>query len=150
MLFYFQGYVPDIYYPKRTAKPLFENLVKQCSKMGLTLLDSAPDAAKLDKDYGLVVDALFGFSFRPPVREPFAALLGAVVKSSVAVASVDIPSGWDVEKGDVDGVGVKPRMLISLTAPKKCAKFFTGEFHYLGGRYGMNKVITSDKNFSHF
>ena len=28
-----------------------------------------------------------------------------------------------------------PDMLISLTAPKKCAQFFTGQHHYLGGRF---------------
>lgn len=39
-------------------------------------------------------------------------------------ASIDIPSGWDVEKGNIylDGnekaVGIEPHVLISLTAPK--------------------------------
>ena len=28
-----------------------------------------------------------------------------------------------------------PDMLISLTAPKKCAALFRGRFHYLGGRF---------------
>ena len=41
-------------------------------------------------------------------------------------------SGWDVENGDPEGF--QPEMLISLTAPKKCAKFFKGKWHYLGGR----------------
>ena len=43
-------------------------------------------------------------------------------------------SGWDVEKGDVGGDGLRPDLLISLTAPKECAKFFMGQFHYLGLR----------------
>jgi len=43
-------------------------------------------------------------------------------------------SGWDVEKGDVGGDGLQPNLLISLTAPKECAKFFKGQFHYLGLR----------------
>ena len=42
-------------------------------------------------------------------------------------------SGWDVEKGCEDGL--KPELLISLTAPKQCAKHFTGKTHYLGGRF---------------
>ena len=38
-----------------------------------------------------------------------------------------------MEEGDEDGL--KPEMLISLTAPKICAKTFTGKYHYLGGRF---------------
>jgi hypothetical protein len=39
-----------------------------------------------------------------------------------------------VEQGDVNGDGIKPDMLISLTAPKLCAKQFHGT-HYVGGRF---------------
>ena len=49
--------------------------------------------------------------------------------------SIDVPSGWDVEKGDAHGVGLMPALLISLTAPKVCARHFEGRFHYLGGRF---------------
>ena len=42
-------------------------------------------------------------------------------------------SGWDVEQGCEDGL--KPELLISLTAPKLCAKLFHGKTHYLGGRF---------------
>lgn len=42
-----------------------------------------------------------------------------------AIVSVDIPSGWDVEKGDASGQGMRPDMLVSLTAPKLAAKTFT-------------------------
>ena len=41
--------------------------------------------------------------------------------------------GWDVEKGDVTGSGLKPDVLISLTCPKLCAQYFTGR-HFLGLR----------------
>ena len=43
-------------------------------------------------------------------------------------------TGWDVEKGNVHGVGLNPDLLVSLTAPKECAKFFQGRHHYLGLR----------------
>ena len=42
-------------------------------------------------------------------------------------------AGWDIESGDDDGL--KPDLLISLTAPKMCAKLFKGKHHYLGGRF---------------
>ena len=31
--------------------------------------------------------------------------------------------------------GLKPDMLVSLTAPKRAARFFKGPHHYLGGRF---------------
>lgn len=53
--------------------------------------------------------------------------------------SIDIPSGWDVENGptpSTDNKGLEaiaPELLISLTAPKLCAKHFNGKYHFLGG-----------------
>lgn len=48
---------------------------------------------------------------------------------------MDIPTGWDVEKGDENQDGIRPDMLVSLTAPKQAARGFQGPFHYLGGRF---------------
>ena len=82
-----------------------------------------------------MVDALFGFSFKPPVRESFVPIMDALRSTRLPLASVDVPSGWDVEEGDKEGDGIKPDLLISLTAPKKCAEHFKGRHHYLGGRF---------------
>ena len=44
--------------------------------------------------------------------------------------------GWDVEAGiPTDHAALKPDILISLTAPKLCARHFTGRQHWLGGRF---------------
>ncbi|KAM6434392.1 NAD(P)H-hydrate epimerase [Liasis olivaceus] len=128
------GYEPTLYYPKRPNKPLFEGLTTQCKKMDIPFLVEFPsEAALIDAVYGLVVDAIFGFSFQGAVREPFGAILGTLEKVTIPVVSIDIPSGWDVEKGNPDGL--QPDMLISLTAPKKAARQFQGRYHYLGGRF---------------
>ena len=39
-----------------------------------------------------------------------------------------------MEKGDINGIGLNPDLLISLTAPKLCSKQFRGQFHFLGLR----------------
>ncbi|XP_060109759.1 NAD(P)H-hydrate epimerase [Heteronotia binoei] len=128
------GYEPTVHYPKRPSKPLFEGLTIQCEKMGIPFISEFPaEAALIDEVYGLVVDAIFGFSFQGSVREPFGSILDTLEKLTVPIASLDIPSGWDVEKGKHDGI--QPDMLISLTAPKKAAKQFTGRYHFLGGRF---------------
>ncbi|XP_074837226.1 NAD(P)H-hydrate epimerase isoform X2 [Carettochelys insculpta] len=90
-------------------------------------------AMLIDELYGLVVDAIFGFSFKGAVREPFGSILRTLEEVTIPIASIDIPSGWDVEKGNPDSI--QPDMLISLTAPKKAAQHFTGRYHFLGGRF---------------
>ncbi|XP_039224582.1 NAD(P)H-hydrate epimerase isoform X2 [Crotalus tigris] len=128
------GYEPTLYYPKCPNKPLFEGLTTQCKKMEIPFLTEFPsEAALIDEVYGLVVDAIFGFSFQGAVREPFGTILSTLEKVTIPVVSIDIPSGWDVEKGNPDGL--QPDMLISLTAPKKAARHFQGRYHFLGGRF---------------
>ena len=86
--------------------------------------------------YDIVVDAMFGFSFHGSPRSPFDSIISCVNESSLPVVSIDIPSGWDVEQGDVNQCSIhSPEMLISLTAPKICAQFFKGKHHYVGGRF---------------
>lgn len=100
----------------------------------------------------MILDAIFGFSFHPPVRAPFDDVLPLLASSGLPIVSVDIPSGWDVEKGPIeltrkggDGKGeekigkegfkwLEPDVLISLTAPKEGVKAFEGR-HFLGGRF---------------
>jgi len=137
------SYSPSILYPKRTDKELYRNLVNQCEMMDIPFINSVPDQATLDSEYAVIVDALFGFSFKPPVRESFLPLLTALSTTKTPIASVDIPSGWSVEEGpptDANTPCLQPDLLISLTAPKKCAQFFTGSNHYLGGRFVPNRL----------
>jgi NAD(P)H-hydrate epimerase len=82
----------------------------------------------------IILDAIFGFSFKPPIRAPFDVALPLLADSGLPIVSVDIPSGWDVEKGNAEGVGLNPDLLISLTAPKEGVRGYTGR-HFLGGRF---------------
>lgn len=129
------GFEPSVYYPKRTNKELYTNLTHQCASMKINFLNDIPDVDVLDKDFDLIVDALFGFSFKPPVRPEFVKVIDNLEKTKLPVCSIDIPSGWDVEDGHPVEGGIQPDMLISLTAPKKCAEYFKGQYHFLGGRF---------------
>lgn len=132
------GHSVSVCYPKPTDRPLYNGLVTQCRSLGIPLL-SAEDlqASPLSSRFDVVLDAMFGFSFKGAPRPPFGAILGMLKPgaSPPPVVAVDIPSGWDVEAGDVSGEGLRPDMLVSLTAPKLCAKHFKGPHHYLGGRF---------------
>ena len=159
------GARPTIYYPKPTPRAPFEacaytpcgsspgplaltlpaglpiwwrpqGLVRQNQQLGTPFVASV-DAADLERHYDVVVDAVFGFSFKSGgIRAPFDTLLAALRSTKVPVAAIDIPSGWDVERGDVDHVGVRPAALISLTAPKLCARYLEPSVrHILAGRF---------------
>lgn len=93
--------------------------------------DALQDALKTSD---VILDAIFGFSFKPPIRAPFDKVLPMLTESKLPIVSVDVPSGWDVEKGNELGVGLNPDVLVSLTAPKEGVKDFTGR-HFLGGRF---------------
>jgi NAD(P)H-hydrate epimerase len=163
------GFDATVVYPVRSAKTHFVNLVRQCEDVGIPVLDGMPDVATAaeaaaeahDDDarggsgtarpraarYDVIVDAVFGFSFRggSAPREPHASAISAMRDmrgrddSAVVLVSVDVPSGWDVD-GDGDGDGstagdrLVPDVLVSLTAPKPFARGFRGR-HFVGGRF---------------
>jgi len=129
------GYSPTIFYPKPSNQQLMKNLVNQIESMEISALSYLPDAHLISHSFALIVDALFGFSFKPPVRDPFGEVLEKMKKVTIPVASIDIPSGWLVDEGPADETSLQPDLLISLTAPKLCAKRFRGRYHFLGGRF---------------
>ncbi|KAK2992091.1 hypothetical protein RJ640_023474 [Escallonia rubra] len=154
------GYTPFICYPKRTAKPLYTGLVTQkclhiadiiqLESLGVPFVPVEDLPADLSNVFDIVVDAMFGFSFSGTPRPPFDELIRRLLslgnhdktqKESPIIVSVDIPSGWHVEEGDTTGEGIKPDMLVSLTAPKLCAKKFCGPHHFLGGRFVPPSIV---------
>ena len=82
-----------IYYPKKSEKQLFKNLVTQCEKMEIPFVNEVPAPSQLDVNYKLIVDAIFGFSFKGNARPPFGDVLSALKEVKIPVCSVDIPSG---------------------------------------------------------
>jgi len=149
-LFHF-GYSPTIVYPKVGKSDLFTSLIKQCSDLGIKIEETL-QPEKLEYDF--ILDAVFGFSFNPTrgVRAPYDTILSYLrQQSQVPVVSIDVPSGWDVEKGDVHGIGcVIPFAIVSLTAPKQFVHTLPSNVrHFLGGRflppdlsteYGLNGI----------
>ena len=132
------GFTAHCFYPRQTDNKLYQDLVQQAKLSDVKFLESLPDLPTMSSQYSLVVDCIFGFSFKPPVRAQFVPILETLANVDLPLVSVDIPSGWDVEAGPPsDGLTplLKPDMLISLTAPKICAKSFSGGEHYLGGRF---------------
>ncbi|KAJ7160072.1 YjeF N-terminal domain-containing protein [Mycena filopes] len=129
------GYKPTIYMPKPGSKDIYKRLHTQCQNMSISTLPEDEQSLRTAlKSSDVVLDAIFGFSFKGPIRAPFDAALPMLSASGLPIVSVDIPSGWDVEAGNEAGVGLNPDVLVSLTAPKAGVKLFRGQ-HFLGGRF---------------
>lgn len=121
-----------------------QRLHKQCDNMKIKSLppDTSVDALRSTlASSDVILDAIFGFSFKGPVRAPFDEVLPLISASKKPIVSVDIPSGWDVEKGNEEGVGIVPDVLVSLTAPKQGVRSFKGR-HFLGGRFVPKLVLS--------
>ncbi|KAF7348257.1 NAD(P)H-hydrate epimerase [Mycena sanguinolenta] len=129
------GYKPTIYMPKPGSKDIYQRLHTQCKNMSIPTLPEGEESLRTAlKSSDVILDAIFGFSFKGPIRPPFDSALPLLSASGLPIVSVDIPSGWDVEAGNDAGVGLNPDVLVSLTAPKEGVRMFRGQ-HFLGGRF---------------
>lgn len=74
--------VLQVVYPKPTDKPLYNGLMTQCRTLGIpfpdwqalmapTAASSGPGRSPLHAHADVVLDALFGFSFKGAARPPF-------------------------------------------------------------------------------
>lgn len=127
-------YEPTIFYPKRSSHSLHQDFTVQCEKMDIPFLSYLPTEVQLINDaYNLVIDAILGpETDLKDVKEPYSGILVTLKQVKIPIASVDMPSGWDVDEASEDGI--TPEVLISLTVPKKCATSFSGK-HFLAGRF---------------
>uniref|UniRef100_K3WEQ7 NAD(P)H-hydrate epimerase n=1 Tax=Globisporangium ultimum (strain ATCC 200006 / CBS 805.95 / DAOM BR144) TaxID=431595 RepID=K3WEQ7_GLOUD len=92
------GYSPTLLYPKRPSRPLFEGLVTQCQQLDIPFVDQVATADAVDARFDLIVDGIFGFSFEGSIRAPFDDVISTLKQCQTPIVSIDIPSGWHVEK----------------------------------------------------
>jgi len=130
-LFHF-GYQVFIVYPRYKDVNPYKGLRKQCEKLGISIVTELPD--DFNDAFDIIVDAIFGYSFKGPIRSPFDMIIQKLCSCTKPIASIDIPSGWDVDNGKI-GEGIEPDTLISLPVPKLGSKDFKGRFHFIGGRF---------------
>lgn len=104
----------------------------QCQNLNIPFLEGS--ITQYIENHSLILDGIFGFSFKGAIRAPFDEIITNLKSCRLPIVSIDIPSGWDVELGNINGHGLEPSLLISLTYPKKCAANFKGK-HYIGGRF---------------
>jgi len=60
---YHFGYRPSVCYPKRTPKPLYSGLVTQLESLSIPFIPAEDLPHDLSREFDIIVDAMFGFSF---------------------------------------------------------------------------------------
>ena len=103
-------------------------------------VDEVVDAGGLGEVFGdaeLVVDAVVGTGFKPPLRGLAVVVRDLVKGFAGPVVAVDVPSGWDADSMEQEGEGAyRADAVVTFTAPKlahvfghlTCGALATGTF----------------------
>jgi ADP-dependent NAD(P)H-hydrate dehydratase / NAD(P)H-hydrate epimerase len=71
------------------------------------------------REMDVLVDAILGTGFRPPVRGLYAEAIAAINASDIPVVAVDIPSGADADvMGEQTGSVARADAIVTFTAPR--------------------------------
>ncbi len=79
-----------------------------------------PLTEKPHKDYDLIVDAIFGTGFKPPIKGHVVEWINFINTSQIPVLSVDIPSGLSADSSYVYEPSVKADITVTFEFPKVC------------------------------
>jgi NAD(P)H-hydrate epimerase len=72
----------------------------------------------------LILDAVVGTGFKPPLRGLAAAARDAIAKVDARVVAVDLPSGWDADSVEQKARGAyRADAVVTFTAPKRAHVF---------------------------
>jgi len=72
----------------------------------------------------LIIDAVVGTGFKPPLRGPASAVGALLAQSHLAVVAVDLPSGWDADSMAQRAEGAfRANAVVTFTRPKQAHIF---------------------------
>jgi ADP-dependent NAD(P)H-hydrate dehydratase / NAD(P)H-hydrate epimerase len=83
----------------------------------------SPDAAEVFSS-DLIIDAILGTGFRPPVSPLYAAAINKINSGATPIVAVDIPSGADADAIEAgQGTIARANAVITFTAPRRAHVF---------------------------
>lgn len=136
-------YEPSVFWIEEAVSPplrkSFQKWKLEAASWKIPVYDFAPSTASYFFD--VTVDALLGMGFDgEDIRPVYWGIFKTLLTGGLPLLSIDVPSGWDLDKGprDIDVAAdsfLKPEVLVSLGVPKFGAKMFSGSYHFLGGRH---------------
>ncbi|HEX8927003.1 MAG TPA: NAD(P)H-hydrate epimerase, partial [Terriglobales bacterium] len=108
---------------KGDAAAMFANLPLKA----VAIREEGQLAGELERGLGhaeLIIDAILGTGFKPPVRGLAAAAIAAMNKTSAPVLAVDLPSGADADLYTAQKEGVaRADAIVTFTAPRPAHVF---------------------------
>ncbi|HEY1500446.1 MAG TPA: NAD(P)H-hydrate dehydratase [Acidobacteriaceae bacterium] len=123
------GHATDL---KGDAKAAFDRMAEAFQRLDNPEPVFAPDEAALASpkvhdllaSATLLIDAVVGTGFKPPLRGVAAALRDRVNALRMPVVGVDLPSGWDADSRDYRADGAfRASAVVTFTAPKLAHMF---------------------------
>ena len=78
---------------------------------------------EIDYEADLIIDAVFGTGFKPPLREPAASIRAKLQNLKAKVVAIDLPSGWDADSTAMDAEAFRADAVVTFTAPKMAHVF---------------------------
>ena len=105
------------------ARAAYEQLPKKLRQSWYPLprktIYPAPPSGKLAADADLILDAVLGTGFHPPLRGIAAALKNKIADHTAPVVSVDLPTGWDADSTAMsEPDAFRSDAVVTFTAPK--------------------------------
>lgn len=112
-----------LFYPKAGKNEFYQKLRKQCLNLSIPEIGASDEENNSGSgssaspqeafkhalaNHDIVMDAIFGFSFKGEPRSPFDEVITALKETDKPIISVDIPSAWDVEKGNINNRSFTP------------------------------------------
>jgi len=104
---------------KGDAKTAFETLVGTQATIICQHEGPIDNNVILDKEYQLIIDALFGIGFRGELPDSFLSMVHAINHSNLPVLSVDVPSGLEASTGFVSSAAIRASHTITFIALKQ-------------------------------
>ena len=94
----------------------------------------------------VIVDALLGSGLKGEVKEPFIAAIATINNSQRPILALDIPSGLDVDTGNILGSAVKANATITFIGAKQ--GLYTHKGPEVCGEIGCNDLALPAKVFT--
>lgn len=123
-----KGYVVDVYYIAGFSKVSEQFQIQKgiLSNIGVLLCERIPD-----KDYGVIVDGIFGVGLSRKVEGVHQSVIDTLNQMTGVKIAVDIPSGIDATTGDILGTAFKADYTVTFGL-KKLGMFFSDGIDYCG------------------
>ena len=115
-MLHLRGKEVDLFLPLGEPKGDAQLQLRIFRNLGLEELKKEPDF----NGYDLVIDAIFGTGFIPPVRGRVAELIERVNLSDVPTVAVDLPSGLWADSGEIFEPSVRADLTVTFQFPKVC------------------------------